>query len=568
MLEVLETSMNVSSAGRRRFLALCTGVGVTSPLFPGVLYALAQDRRRVDGETIKAAEDLAGIELTEEQREQLRQRLGRQLSGFRRMQEISIPNSVPPAVHFDPRPQNFELRTSKEPPKIELGKPVTAPPSDLEEACFASVADLSRWIQSGDISSYDLTEMYLDRLKRHDNKLHCVITLTEELALEQADRADEEISAGKIRGPLHGIPWGAKDLLNTKGIRTTYGAKPFEDQVLDDDATVVEKLRDAGAVLLGKLTLGALAMGDVWFGGKTRNPWNPDQGSSGSSAGPCAATAGGLVGFAIGTETLGSIVSPCTRCGTTGLRPTFGRVSRGGAMALSWSMDKIGPIARSVEDCALIFAGIHGVDPRDPTTIDAAFDWPPPKPVEKLRVGYLKSAFESRRTSEEDKATLAVLEKVFTKVTPVELPQEFPVNAMISILNAEAATAFDEITRNGQVDELVSQNPGSWPNSFRASRFIPAVEYLRANRLRTQLIEATHEKMKDIDVFVSPSFGGSTLSLTNLTGHPCVVMPNGFRDGSPMSITFIGQLFGETELLQVARTYQDATDFHTQHPVL
>ncbi len=358
-----------------------------------------------------------------------------------------------------------------------------------------------------------------------------------------------------------------------KDYRTTWGAMPYKDRVIEEDATVVERLEEAGAVLVAKLTLGALAWGDVWYGGKTRNPWNYEQGSSGSSAGPASATAAGLVGFAIGSETWGSIVSPATRCGVTGLRPTFGRVSRHGAMALSWSMDKLGPICRSVEDCALVLDAIYGPDGKDLSVVDVPFTWNADLDVKRLRIAYVKSAFEREREEQEewksfDETMLDVLKSMGLDLVPMELP-DMPISALSFILSAEAGAAFDELTRSNRDDELVRQIENAWPNVFRQSRFIPAVEYINANRVRTQAMQAMSEIMEDIDVYVTPSFGGGNLLLTNLTGHPCVVLPNGFRsDGTPTSITFMGTLFGEAETLAVAKAYQDATDFHLKHPTL
>ncbi len=409
--------------------------------------------------------------------------------------------------------------------------------------------------------------MYLERLKEHGPTLQCVVTLTEELALKQAARADAEIAAGKYRGPLHGIPYGAKDLLAVKGYKTTWGAMPYKDQMIDENSTVVKKLEEAGAVLVAKLTLGALAWGDVWFGGKTKNPWNLEEGSSGSSAGSGSATAAGLVAFAIGTETWGSIVSPSTRCGVTGLRPTFGRVSRAGAMALSWSMDKIGPMCRTVEDCAIVFNAIYGPDGLDQSLIDLPFNYNADVDLTGLRIGYLKSAFEGDYTGKDnDEASLKVLRELGVDLIPFELP-EFPVENISFILWAEAAAAFDELTRSGQDELMVRQIQRAWPNVFRASRFIPAVEYIQANRARHILIQKMAEQMKAVDLFVTPSFGGNNLLVTNLTGHPCVVVPNGFKEnGSPTSISFIGQLYDEGTILAVAKAYQDATDWHKQHP--
>jgi Asp-tRNA(Asn)/Glu-tRNA(Gln) amidotransferase A subunit family amidase len=433
---------------------------------------------------------------------------------------------------------------------------------------------LAALLAGGQVSSVELTRLYLERLERWDPLLEAVVTRTEERALEEADRADRELAAGRRRGALHGIPWGAKDLLAVRGYPTTWGAMPFKEQQLAEDATVVRRLEEAGAVLVAKLSLGALAWGDVWFGGQTKNPWNPEQGSSGSSAGPGSATAAGLVGFAIGSETWGSIVSPSTRCGVTGLRPTFGAVSRHGAMALSWTMDKLGPMCRSVEDCALVYDAIRGPDGKDRTVIEAPFDWRPERDPTELRLGYLKKQFEEEPDEERaewhalDLATLETLEQIGFELVPIELP-ELPVSALSFILSAEAAAAFDELTRDGRDEQLVRQIENAWPNVFRQARLIPAVEYIQANRVRTLLMGQMERLMRQVDLYVSPTFGGDNLLLTNLTGHPQVVLPNGFRtDGTPTSITFTGRLFGEAEVLAVAKAYQDATGFHRRRPEL
>ncbi|MEO1653205.1 MAG: amidase, partial [Bacteroidota bacterium] len=404
-------------------------------------------------------------------------------------------------------------------------------------------------------------------LREYDPQLHCVIQLTEELALQQARQADQEIQAGKYRGPLHGIPYGVKDLLATKHYNTTWGAQPYKAQYIDEDAAVVKKMREAGAVLVAKLTLGALAMGDVWYGGKTRNPWNLDQGSSGSSAGSASAVSAGLLPFAIGTETLGSIVSPSTRCGTTGLRPTFGRVSRTQAMALSWTMDKIGPICRSVEDCALVFRYLHGPDGQDLRVVDVPFHYDAQMDPKKLKIAYVKDAFEGDYGfKKQDQAVLDKFREMGVELVPIELPQ---LPEISFILMVEAAAAFDQLTLTNQDDELVRQYKNAWPNLFRQARFVPAVEYVQANRLRTLLMQEMEKLMSKVDVFISPSFRGNTLRITNLTGHPCVVLPNGFtQNNSPTSITFIGQLFEEGKLLRVAQAFQEATGFHRKHPNL
>ncbi len=559
---------------RRRFMAYFTSAGLGGTLFPGVLWALGQGE--VTKETIEQAEAIAGLEFTDEQREEMVRGLNRNVASYEAVRKLELPNSVVPAVRFDPvvpgvRPPSTAVRAAGERMRRSDPGRVTRP-ADLEEAAFWPVTKLAELIRTRQVTSLELTRMYLDRLKRYGPTLECTITLTEERALEQARRADEEIAAGRYRGPLHGIPWGVKDLLAVKGYPTTWGAEPYVDQVIEMDAAAVRRLDEAGAVLVAKLTVGALAMGDVWYGGKTRNPWNLEQGSSGSSAGSAAATVAGLVGFSLGTETLGSIVSPSTRCGATGLRPTFGRVSRHGAMALSWSMDKIGPICRSVEDCALVFDAIHGADEHDPSSRDAPFVWDANIDVRGLRIGYLKSGFDDEPESEParewrrmDREVLDVLRSLGVELIPFELPGDLPVGALRLILHAECAAAFDDLTRSGR-DRMMEER-SSWPNTFRQARFIPAVEYIQANRARTLVMAALDEAMRDIDVFVTPSYAGDVLLMTNLTGQPAVVLPNGFRaDGTPVSISFIGNLWGEAETLAVAKAYQDATEFHLRRP--
>jgi Asp-tRNA(Asn)/Glu-tRNA(Gln) amidotransferase A subunit family amidase len=532
----------------------------------GVAPAVDGDTLRIKTENIAGAEKIVGLAFTQSERDSMLQDLIDNIKSYLALRGVEIPNSIPPAMEFNPIPVGFKI--DREARRFVASKARKLErPANLEDLAFWSVRDLAELIRTKKVSSTELTKMYLERLKRYGPKLECVITLTEERALEHAKRADEEIAAGKCRGLLHGIPYGAKDLLAVKGYRTTWGAMPYKDQTIDEDATVIKKLDEAGAVLVAKLTMGALAWGDVWYGGMTRNPWNLEQGSSGSSAGSASATAAGLVAFAVGTETWGSIVSPSTRCGDTGLRPTYGRVSRTGAMALSWSMDKIGPICRTVEDCAIVFDAIRGADGTDQTLIDAPFNYDPKVDFKKLRIGYLKKLFdEDYDNKANDAATLAKLRELGCELVPVELP-DYPVDAIAFILSAEAAAAFDELTRSGRDDLMVRQTRDAWPNVFRASRFIPAVEYIQANRLRYLIIQGMQKL--DVDVWLSPSFGGSNLLLTNLTGHPCVVLPNGFDEkGCPTSVTFMGRLFGEAKLLAVAKAYQDATDFHLKHPPL
>lgn len=551
---------------RRGFMAYFSALGLGGTLFPGVLWARLNGASDVTKEIIAQAEKVAGVEFTDEQREQMVADLNRNMEAYASMRAVEIPYDVAPAIRFDPvvpgtvqPPVRRRARKSR-PERVRR-------PANLEDVAFWPVTKLAELIRTRQVSSVELTEMYLDRLKRHGPTLECVVTLTEERALDQARRMDAEIKAGRYRGPLHGIPWGAKDMLAVRGYRTTWGARPYEDQVIDEDATVVQRLDEAGAILVAKLTLGALAMGDVWFGGKTRNPWNLEQGSSGSSAGSASATVAGLVGFSIGSETLGSIVSPSTRCGATGLRPTFGRVSRHGSMALSWSMDKLGPICRSVEDCALVLETIAGADGRDVTAVDMPFVWDADLKLTDLRIGYLKSGFETdRRNKEFDDAALETLRSLGAELIPFELPERLPIAALRVILTAEAGAAFDELTRSGRVD-LVENS--SWPNTFRQARFIPAVDYIQANRIRAMLMAELNEAMREIDVFVTPSFARNVLLSTNLTGHPVVVVPNGFTEaGTPVSISFVGKLWGEAEAMAVARAYQDATGFHLKRPPL
>lgn len=518
---------------------------------------------------IDKAAGVVGLHFTGPERDLMLDDVKEQLKSYQTLRKYSLDNSVPPALSFDPLTAPIQLDSAEAKPAPEFPLPEVSRPKDSVELAFLPVTALAYLIKNRQITSLELTKLYLERLKTIGPKLECVVTLTEDLALKQAAQADEEIAAGHYRGSLHGIPWGAKDLLATKGIKTTWGAMPYKDQVIDVDATVVEKLRDAGAVLVAKLTSGALAWGEVWYGGMTRNPWDLEQGSSGSSAGPASATAAGLVAFAIGTETWGSIVSPSTRCGTTGLRPTFGRVSRYGAMALSWSMDKIGPICRSVDDCALVFQAIAGADGKDLTVRDIPVSIDLPDDITGLRVAYLKKEFEKayeNKTNDQD--VLNVLRSLGVELIPLELP-DFPVDALSFILNAEAAAAFDELTRSGQDDLLKRQIRHAWPNVFRWARLIPAVEYIQANRHRTLLMKEMAKKLKDVDVYVAPTFGGHNLLLTNLTGHPAVVVPNGFNQkGSPTSITFTGNLYKEREALAVARAYQMATTHHQKHPRL
>ena len=608
---------------RRNFMKTCSAMGLAGTLFPGVLWAQAEaaGAKKITKEMIDNAAAIADVPIPDEFREIMLSDLNEQAKGYDEIYKLHIPNSVAPALLFDPVLPGMTFETVRKP--LRMSKAQSAAVSNnTEDLAFASVRELAELVRTKRVSSLALTEMYLQRLKKYDPTLKFVVTLTEERALTQAKMADAEIAAGKYRGPLHGLPWGAKDLLATKGYRTTWGAGGFENQTIDEDATVVKRLDDAGAVLVAKLTLGALALGDVWFGGVTRNPWNSSQGSSGSSAGPASATSAGCVAFSVGSETLGSISSPSSRCGCTGLRPTFGLVPRTGAMALSWSMDKLGPICRTVEDCALVLQAIYGPDGHDRTVHSAAFNWDANLEWKNLRIGYLKAAFEPKppqppepakqeapKTPEEqakaedqkkrqdalqaraeydrkyNDAALAKLREMGVNLIPVELPK-FPYGAIRVMLTAEAAAAFDELTRTGRDKLLTSQKIYDWPNTFRTARFIPAVEYIQAARARTLVMEAMAKVFEGVDVIIAPANGSDQLTVTNLTGHPAVILPNGLRGpdapkfpfddpsdfqnaggpGTPTSLTFLGKLYGEAELLALARAYQEATGFHLKHP--
>jgi len=564
-MKILE---DIQSVDRRVFTAYMSALGLGGTVFPGVLWAHMQARGAITSDIVADAGAVAGLDFTDAEREVMLADLNMNLEAYEALREVSVSNQVPPAVQFDPALPGRDLPSQTRPFRTTRHIGLQRP-ADPETLAFMPVTQLSELIRTRQLSSTELTTLYLERLERHGPTLEAVITLMSDRALEHAARADGEIASGAYRGSLHGIPWGAKDLLAAEGFRTTWGATPYQDQVIGEDATVVRRLEEAGAILVAKLTLGALAQGDYWYGGRTRNPWNLEQGSSGSSAGSAATTAAGLVGFAIGSETLGSIVSPSTRCGVTGLRPTYGRVSRSGSMALSWSMDKLGPMARSVEDCALVFNAIHGEDGRDPTTRTAPFNWDSERPLSDLRVGYFRRGFEAERATGHDRAALETLRSLGVEPRPIDLPFGYPLGALRIILRAEAAAAFDELTLSGRDDLLVRQTPGSWPNSFRVARMIPAVEYIQANRVRTMLMGALEAALEGIDVFITPTRAPDVSLMTNLTGHPAVVVPSGFNDdGTPVSVVFIGQLWADAEMLRVAKAWQDATDFHTQRPPL
>jgi Asp-tRNA(Asn)/Glu-tRNA(Gln) amidotransferase A subunit family amidase len=583
--------------------------GVTLPKIvaaqaPAATPALPQGRGggpapRFGTDALKGAEKIAGLEFTDAEEEAVLRGVSTNLTAYEQLRKIDIPLDTEPAITFHPylpgkRPAGKATRNAK----LPITKPTRVTVSaSLEDLAFEPIGVLASLLETRRITSTDLTKMYLGRLKRYGDQLHCVITLTEDLALAQAAAADKDIKAGHYRGPLHGIPCGVKDLFDTKGIRTTWGSKPFENRVPDVDATIVERLREAGAVLCAKLSLGALAQNNIWFGGATRNPWAPDQGSSGSSAGPGAATAGGLVAFAIGTETRGSIISPASTCGVVGLRPTYGRISRYGAMALSWTMDKIGPMCRRVEDCAIVFNALYGSDGRDESVVDAPFVWNPDVPLSSLKIGYVKREFElappnpnapaggggggrggvtpeeaRRRAEQRNKLlndALDALRGAGAKLEPIELP-DFQTNAINFLLTAEGAAAFDDSTRDRRLDQMNANGPefsSTWPNAFRTHRFVPAVEYIRGQRARTLLMRQMDALMSHYDVFVS-STNSASLSITNLTGHPALCLKSGFVDGLPQALMITGRLYDEASVLRVALAYERATKWHEMNPAL
>jgi Asp-tRNA(Asn)/Glu-tRNA(Gln) amidotransferase A subunit family amidase len=548
-------------------LGLLAAIGGAGMLF-GSFVTAGLNNAPVTVDIIKQAEKIIGFEFSDAQADSMQVNLNQFEASYNTLRKLNLPNSVVPALNFNPVPVGFTdpdksngFRLS-ELPNIKL-------PQNRDDLAFYTVRQLAQLIKTKQITSVELTHFFIARLKKYNGKLLNVITFTEDHALKMAAKADAEIKAGHYKGLLHGIPFGVKDLLAQKDYKTTFGAPPFQNQQLDMDATVVTKLENAGAILIAKTSLGELAQGDVWFGGKTKNPWDITRGSSGSSAGSASAVSAGCLPFAIGSETLGSIVSPSNECGDTGLRPSFGRVSKYGVMALSWSMDKLGPIARCVDDAAIVFNAIQGTDPDDLSTIAANFNYNGATPSLKgFKIGYLKADFERRYPNKtNDSLTLIKLKELGAELIPLEYPK-MPIGAMTFLLDAEAGAAFQDLVLSHKDDQLVQQGKYAWPNTFRSAQFIPATEYIQANRARTLLIQDWYEKLKGLDLYIAPSFS-LNLSMTNLTGNPCLVLPNGFNaKGSPASITFMGQLFGEGKMLVAAKLYQDATDFNKKHPSL
>jgi len=557
---------------RRAFIAFCSGAGVGSTLFPGALWAqIDSGQAEVTIEMIDHAAKLAGLAFSAEDRERMLEGVRNNLRGFEALHALDIDQNVPPPLYFNPAVPGQVFDDVKRPIRTGAREKVSRP-ADLEEVAFWPVTALSGLIESRQVTSVELTEMYIDRIRRFDPLIHSVITLTSERALQQAARADEEIAAGRYRGLLHGIPWGAKDLLAARGYRTTWGFKAYEDQVIDMDATVIQRLDDAGAVLIAKLSTGEIARGDSWLGIQTRNPWKTDEGSGGSSAGPGAATSAGLVGFSVGTDTTGSILGPSRTCGITGLRPTFGRVSRHGVMPVCWSLDKVGPMCRSAEDCAIVFDAICGPDGHDLAVVDKPFNYDGSASIDGIRVGYLHGAFErdvddnERTAKQNDMNALQTLRDMGIDPVPVELPEHADMDALQMLLVDEAA-AFDELVHNGDISLFRQDIDEPEDMLMRIARLHPAVEYVQVNRRRMLLMQGMAKIFERIDVLVTP-FGGSTVqSATSLTGHPSVAVQNGFDDdGTPTGFQIIGQLYAEATALTLARTYQQRTGFHRQHP--
>lgn len=543
---------------RRSVLAVLAGTGLGTPVFHRALAQIAQGNAQVTPAMIAQAAWVSGIQLTEDEQKTIAQKVQANGVALEQLRKYSIDHSYPPAVLFQTLSGNCSSANSIE-RNASFGDTAALPlPESAEALCYLPVSELSALIRTRQVSSVDLTKRYLERLKKYDPMLRFVVNFTEDLAMRQAEQADREISTGHYRGPLHGIPWGAKDLMSVPGYPTTWGIPVYRDRVLDETATVAERLATAGAVLVAKLSLGAIAMGDKWFGQMTRNPWNPRNGSSGSSAGSASATAAGCVGFSIGTETLGSILSPSIRCGTTGLRPTFGRVSRHGCMPLAWSFDKVGPICRSVEDCAIVFSAIHGADGRDPTAINRPFQWPATVDLRGIRVGVLKRENQAELREEE-----AILKDMGCQIVPVELPKDFPLRALIQAIDVESAEIFQDLLFAGK-----TENWNDWTDIFRAAHYYSAVDYLKLMRVRRKLMVEMETLMKQVDVL----FNCNDILHTNLTGHPAVVLPwkvaQRTETQRPIPATFAGQLFDETRLCAVAHAFQQRATGHLQRPPL
>ena len=583
---------------RRRFIAQFSSLGLGSTLLPGVLWGEMQQTgaQQITADMLANAIAMAGLTFSAEDQKAMLEAVNQNLTRFNELRAIQIPNDVSPPFHFSALVPGMTVNKTKQP--FKMSTPAMKRPANLDEVAFWPVVQLAQLIKSKQVTSTELTKVYLARLHKYNPTLNCVVTILDDLALEQAKQADAEIAAGKYKGPLHGIPWGTKDIIAVKGYKTTWGSGAFKDQTIDKDASIVEMLRDAGAVLVAKLTSGEIAQGDRWFGGQTKNPWDPTQGSGGSSAGPGSATAGGPGRVLHRHETSGSILGPSARCGVTGLRPTLGRISRDGVMVLSWTQDRLGPMCRYAEDCALVMSVISRPDNRDLSVVDLPFNWNAQMDIKKLRIGYLKAAFEENADATGKKVqqqTYDALVGLGLNLVPVDVP-EFTTD--VSAINVESATFFDEFMRSGRDKQLT--NPGR-AGGWKGARVLPAPDYLQSQRIRMMMMMKLAEATAHVDVYLGPGNGGGPAgggrggpggggapgaeggaganrrqgpgqrhsAMANLATYPAVSVPNGFNaGGTPTSITFFARPFGESELLAVAKAYQDATGFHLKHPTL
>ena len=544
----------------------------TSFLLSIGLFVSAQDSTIQKTDLISSAK-LYDISFTTKEIDTLYSDVIDNLANYKAMHRLPLANSVPLSMWQTPVVPGMHFNTVQKPIPWKLDNTVQLP-TNKNDLAFYTLEQLASLIKNKKISSLALTQFFIDRIKKWGDTLQCVISIQEDIAYAEAKKADAELAQGKYRGLLHGIPYGLKDLFAVKGTKTTWGAAPYQNQIIEEDAFVYTKLRDAGAVLVAKFTLGALAMGDYWYGGRTKNPWNLNYGSSGSSAGSTSATVAGLVPFAIGTETWGSIVSPSTTCGATGLRPTFGSISRSGAMALSYSLDKVGPICRSAADAAIVFNYIHGTDGKDGSAVNMPFNYTPNKDIKKLKIGYAKNYFDKiKDTSRNEFKVLEEFKKLGVQLIPVNFPDSgvYNFNIMDVVIGVECAAQFDEMTRMNIDDALTRQTKNDWPNSFRTARFVPAVEYINAQRHRYTLMQKVNEVMQQYDVIICPSRGdGNQSAITNLTGNPVVCVPTGFdkRLNLPTGISFVGNLYDEATILSIAQAYQKATNWDETHPTL
>ncbi|TDO29410.1 amidase [Sediminibacterium goheungense] len=533
--------------------------------------SVSQAQDTLSKNDIPAAARLIDLKFTQKEIDSMYPGIKENEGVFKQMHKQTLANHITPTLTHSAILPGMVFNEKQEKIDWKIPKNVVLP-ENRNELAWYSIPQLASLLKNKKISSTELTKFFIERIKKYGDSLQCVISIPEKIAMEQAAKADAEIAAGKYRGALHGIPYGLKDLFAVKGTKTTWGAEPYKNQVIDEDAFVYTQLKEAGAVLVAKFTLGALAMGDYWYGGRTKNPWNTRFGSSGSSAGSASATVAGLVPFAIGTETWGSIISPASTCGATGLRPTFGAISRSGAMTLSWSLDKVGPICRSAEDAAIVFNYIKGTDGKDLSAVNKPFNYKPETDIRKMKIGYAKNYFD--RITDTSRTELKVLQAyrdMGVELIPVDFPDStvYPFNIMDVVISAECAAAFDDFTRNDIDDLMTRQGLFDWPNTFRVSRFVPAVEYINANRHRNILMQKVNEVVNQFDVIICPTRGsGNQSAITNLTGHPVLCVPTGFdrRSNTPTSISFIGKLFGEASILTAAKYYQDKTGWDEMHP--